>query len=94
VWACEGDLDPGSVRSNTFEMEWPPKSGTSRSFPEVDRAEWFPPDVAKKKLSVSQAVSLIGCWNTSASKAAEAPRVMTRRKEITPQYPVHRSSSS
>lgn len=41
AWALEGDLDPISVVSNSFELEWPPKSGTVREFPEVDRAAWF-----------------------------------------------------
>jgi len=40
-WAVEGDLDPSTVKSNTFEMEWPPKSGRKQHFEEVDRGEWF-----------------------------------------------------
>jgi predicted NUDIX family NTP pyrophosphohydrolase len=50
VWAVEGDLDVSDVRSNTFEMEWPPRSGRSHEFPEVDRAGWFGPDEARRKL--------------------------------------------
>ena len=46
VWAFEGDCDAKAIRSNTFSMEWPPRSGQSREFPEVDRAEWFSPDNA------------------------------------------------
>jgi predicted NUDIX family NTP pyrophosphohydrolase len=41
AWAVEGDLDPATITSNTFEMEWPRGSGRLREFPEVDRAEWF-----------------------------------------------------
>ena len=41
AFAAEGDLDPASVRSNRFEVEWPPRSGQMRSFPEIDRAAWF-----------------------------------------------------
>ena len=41
AWALEGDLDATAIRSNTFELEWPPRSGRVREFPEVDRAEWF-----------------------------------------------------
>ena len=41
AFAVEGDLDPGTLKSNHFEMEWPPKSGKMQSFPEVDRAAWF-----------------------------------------------------
>lgn len=50
AWAFEGDCDAGAVKSNTFSMEWPPKSGRQAEFPEVDRAEWFPVHLAKKKL--------------------------------------------
>jgi predicted NUDIX family NTP pyrophosphohydrolase len=41
IWALEGDCDPGALRSNQFEMEWPPKSGQLKTFPEVDRGGWF-----------------------------------------------------
>lgn len=50
-----GDVDVDEVVSNTFEMEWPPRSGRRASFPEVDRAEWFPLDVAREKLNPAQA---------------------------------------
>jgi predicted NUDIX family NTP pyrophosphohydrolase len=40
-WAMEGDLDSSSIKSNTFEIEWPPRSGKRVSFPEIDQAEWF-----------------------------------------------------
>ena len=51
VWALEGDVDPAKLRSNTFKMEWPPKSGRMQEFPEVDRAAWFtPPEAAGKIL--------------------------------------------
>jgi predicted NUDIX family NTP pyrophosphohydrolase len=54
----EGDLDVEAVVSNTFEMEWPPRSGQTASFPEIDRAEWFPIDVAREKLNPAQAAFL------------------------------------
>jgi predicted NUDIX family NTP pyrophosphohydrolase len=54
AWAVEGDCDASLARSNTFSMEWPPKSGKMREFPEVDRAEWFPIDVARTKLLAAQ----------------------------------------
>ncbi|HEX4764233.1 MAG TPA: NUDIX domain-containing protein [Usitatibacter sp.] len=41
AWAVEGDCDPAAIRSNVFELEWPPRSGKMREFPEIDRAEWF-----------------------------------------------------
>jgi predicted NUDIX family NTP pyrophosphohydrolase len=53
-FAGEGDLDAASVRSNTFAMEWPPRSGTRREFPEVDRAEWFDLATAMRKVIEGQ----------------------------------------
>jgi predicted NUDIX family NTP pyrophosphohydrolase len=50
AWAVEGDLDPTTTRSDTFTMEWPPRSGREAEFPEVDRAEWFGLDEARRKL--------------------------------------------
>ncbi|HWO16548.1 MAG TPA: NUDIX domain-containing protein [Solirubrobacterales bacterium] len=55
VWAAEADFDPATLRSNTFAMEWPPRSGREREFPEVDRAEWFGPEEAKRKINQAQA---------------------------------------
>jgi predicted NUDIX family NTP pyrophosphohydrolase len=54
AWAIEGDLDAAATRSNTFVMEWPPRSGVQREFPEVDRAGWFGVDVAREKLVPAQ----------------------------------------
>jgi predicted NUDIX family NTP pyrophosphohydrolase len=54
AWAAEGDLDADSIRSNTFTMEWPPRSGRTEEFPEVDRAEWFVVDAAREKLVEAQ----------------------------------------
>jgi predicted NUDIX family NTP pyrophosphohydrolase len=55
AWAAEGDLNAGSVRSNTFTMEWPPRSGRTAEFPEIDRAAWFGVDEAREKLVGAQA---------------------------------------
>jgi predicted NUDIX family NTP pyrophosphohydrolase len=55
AWAFEGDGDADKIRSNTFSMEWPPKSGKLREFPEVDRAEWFLIEAARQKILKSQA---------------------------------------
>ena len=55
AWAARGDLDPATVRSNTFTMEWPPRSGRRQEFPEIDRAEWFALDEARAKLVPAQA---------------------------------------
>ncbi len=54
AWAVEGDLDVTAIRSNTFSIEWPPRSGRFEEFPEVDRAEWFDLDSAERKLSSAQ----------------------------------------
>jgi len=53
-WAVEGDLDPSTAVSNTYEMEWPPHSGVVQSFPEIDRVEWFDLDEARQKLKAAQ----------------------------------------
>jgi predicted NUDIX family NTP pyrophosphohydrolase len=58
AWGVQGDLDPALVRSNSFEMEWPPRSGRLQMFPEVDRAEWFSLDAAREKLNPAQRVFL------------------------------------
>jgi predicted NUDIX family NTP pyrophosphohydrolase len=56
VWAVRGDWDPRELQSNTFEMEWPPRSGRRRSFPEIDRAAWFDVAEARVKILKGQAV--------------------------------------
>jgi predicted NUDIX family NTP pyrophosphohydrolase len=53
-WAVEGDLDPDTARSGTFTMEWPPRSGRMREFPEVDRAAWFRVEEARERLLPAQ----------------------------------------
>jgi predicted NUDIX family NTP pyrophosphohydrolase len=54
AWAVEGDFDPKKLRSNTFSMEWPPKSGEKQEFPEVDQAAWFTIDIARQRVLKSQ----------------------------------------
>jgi predicted NUDIX family NTP pyrophosphohydrolase len=54
AFALAGDLDPATLRSNTFELEWPPRSGRKASFPEVDRAQWFSPAEARAKILKGQ----------------------------------------
>jgi predicted NUDIX family NTP pyrophosphohydrolase len=55
AWAAGQDCDPSRIRSNTFKMEWPPKSGRLQEFPEIDRAAWYSTAVAKSKLHKGQA---------------------------------------
>jgi predicted NUDIX family NTP pyrophosphohydrolase len=54
AWALEGEFDLALFKSNTFSMEWPPKSGRSEEFPEADRADWFAPQDALRKISKGQ----------------------------------------
>jgi predicted NUDIX family NTP pyrophosphohydrolase len=58
AYAGEGDIDCAAIRSNSFEIEWPPKSGRRRSFPEIDRADWFSLDEARDKLLKGQLLFL------------------------------------
>jgi predicted NUDIX family NTP pyrophosphohydrolase len=58
AWALEGDLDAARVSSNSFSMQWPPRSGRFQDFPEVDRAEWFPLDIAAERINPAQAAFL------------------------------------
>ena len=54
AWAFEGDYDPSGLKSNTFRMEWPPRSGMQQEFPEVDRAAWWSLNEAKRTISKAQ----------------------------------------
>jgi predicted NUDIX family NTP pyrophosphohydrolase len=58
AWALAGDLDPATAVSNTFELEWPPRSGRRIEVPEVDRAEWFGLDAAREKINSAQVALL------------------------------------
>jgi predicted NUDIX family NTP pyrophosphohydrolase len=55
AWAVQGDCDPASLRSNTFSLEWPPRSGRIEKFPEIDRAAWFPVSEATRRIVPGQA---------------------------------------
>jgi predicted NUDIX family NTP pyrophosphohydrolase len=55
AWAAEADFDPADLASNTFSIEWPPRSGNQQEFPEVDRAEWFALEPAREKILPAQA---------------------------------------
>jgi predicted NUDIX family NTP pyrophosphohydrolase len=55
AWAVEGDLDPASAVSNTFEMQWPPGSDRTQAFPEIDRVEWFDLATARVRIKAAQA---------------------------------------
>lgn len=55
AWAAEAEFDPAALASNTFTMEWPPRSGSEQEFPEVDRAAWFDLEAAREKILPAQA---------------------------------------
>lgn len=54
AWAFEGECDPARLRCNSFEIEWPPRSGRRQSFPEIDRVQWFTLDTARQKINPAQ----------------------------------------
>jgi predicted NUDIX family NTP pyrophosphohydrolase len=58
AWAVRSDFDPSRLKSNTFSMEWPPKSGRQQEFPEVDKAEWFSVEAARRKILKGQELFL------------------------------------
>ena len=58
AWAVEADFDPAALKSVTFSMEWPPKSGKQQTFPEIDRAEWFTIPAARRKILQGQTLLL------------------------------------
>lgn len=76
AWAVEGDVDASNIKSNLFELEWPPKSGKMQSFPEMDRAEWFLMKMAIEKIHQGQVgflVELSEKLNISTEKGDDNP---------------------
>lgn len=71
AWAVRGDCDTNAITSNTFSMEWPPRSGQRREFPEVDRAEWFAIEVARGKILRGQIGFLDALMETIAKDLAK-----------------------
>jgi predicted NUDIX family NTP pyrophosphohydrolase len=65
----EGDLDPEKIKSNSFTLEWPPRSGKEQEFPEVDRAGWFGIDEAKEKVNKAQ----VGLLEELAGRLGDIP---------------------
>jgi predicted NUDIX family NTP pyrophosphohydrolase len=70
AWAFEGDTDPATIRSNSFRVQWPPGSGQWQSFPEVDRAQWFGLDEARRRINPAQAALLDALASLSPGRAA------------------------
>ena len=73
AWAAQGDLDPAGLRSNHFELEWPPGSGVRRQFPEVDRGAWFALAEARVKLAGGQRALLDELARRLAAGEGTAP---------------------
>jgi predicted NUDIX family NTP pyrophosphohydrolase len=71
-WALEGDLDVNAINSNTFELQWPPRSGRIQQFPEIDRAQWFSLPQAREKINPAQ-VALLDRLEQFRSSAPEGP---------------------
>jgi len=69
AWALEGDLDAAAIESNTFELEWPPRSGRMIEVPEVDRAEWFTLERAREKINPAQTEFLDRLARTAGASA-------------------------
>jgi predicted NUDIX family NTP pyrophosphohydrolase len=69
AWAVRGDADPSRLVSNTFEIEWPPRSGRTRAFPEVDRAGWFDLAEARRRIHPAQAAFLDALMELVDSRA-------------------------
>jgi predicted NUDIX family NTP pyrophosphohydrolase len=59
AWAVEQDIDTEKIQSNMFEMEWPPKSGKRQFFPEIDKAAWFTPEMAREKIIPAQILLIV-----------------------------------
>ncbi|HXJ64809.1 MAG TPA: NUDIX domain-containing protein [Actinomycetota bacterium] len=73
AWGVEGDLDPDAAVSNSFEMEWPPRSGRMRTFPEIDRVGWFDLDAARTKIKGAQAPFLDRLERALAEGVSRSP---------------------
>ncbi len=78
AWAFEGDCDASAVKSNTFAMEWPPRSGKQQEFPEIDRAGWFSIPTAKEKIIKGQAAFLDELTQVLKNERPEADKIKER----------------
>jgi len=76
AWAGQGQFDPADLVSNTFSMEWPPKSGRTQQFPEVDRAEWFDLETARSKLVKGKVRLLDQFLQVASFNEADARRML------------------
>ena len=74
-FAFEGDFDPDKFSSNSFEMQWPPRSGKRKHFPEIDRVGWFGPDEAMEKIIAYQRPFLVQLWEMLTDTKSPPPAV-------------------
>ncbi len=84
AWAFEGNLDLRSIRSNTFTMEWPPKSGRQQEFPEIDRAEFFAIEEAKHKIVAGQVPFVTELEKQLSPGSGTAGGVLQHKPEVPP----------
>lgn len=70
AWAFEGDADPTAITSNSFSLEWPPRSGQQQAFPEVDRAAWFSLEEAKERIFKGQVSLLVELQRVCTDRSA------------------------
>lgn len=77
VWALEADYDPGALKSNTFPLEWPPRSRRIVEFPEADRAEWFSVAEAGRKILKGQMAMLVALGERMGSRPREGKSLST-----------------
>lgn len=77
AWAFEGDCDPTQLHSNTFTMEWPPRSGQIQEFPEVDRADWFSLEEGKRHILKAQIPLLDSLYKKLSVLQSDASRTKT-----------------
>ena len=76
AWALEGDLDPAQAQSNTFELDWPPRSGRRTTFPEIDRVAWYDVPEARRRIKPAQVPfldRLAAALTDAGGSAAESP---------------------
>src|SRR6185312_1344636 len=79
AWAVEHDLDASAIVSNSFEIEWPPRSGKRQAFPEVDRAAWFPAPIALQKITPGQVSLLVQLLEKLGATPPAPPPVAPKR---------------
>ena len=81
AWACEGEFDPASLKSNTFSLEWPPRSGRMAEFPEVDRAAWYSIDEAFVKINKGQK-PILAALEDSMARIGRPTRLKTDATDL------------